>query len=172
MALRFLEKVIRRVVGRYFLIVPKTSVGIIQHNQFQEVDLNEYVLADRKRYLVIEKGKYRIGLRECPQLPNGEGSEIIPVIDNGKSSFDEFWNDEDIVQTYNGEDRQRFFVEAVDACSKYIHGHVADVGCGSGVFLKLMATLPDVSVLYGFDFSWSSVTRSRKCISTSLFCSQ
>lgn len=168
MVLRFLEKVIRRAVGHYFVVVPNTSIGIIRHGQFQEVDLNDHVLVDRKQCLVLEKGKYKIALRECPQIPHRGEDEIVPVIDNGKSSFEQFWNDEDIVQRYNGEDRQRFFVEALDACRKYIHGRVADVGCGSGVFLKMMATLADVS-LYGIDFSVSSVTRSRRCATSSVF---
>jgi ubiquinone/menaquinone biosynthesis C-methylase UbiE len=169
MVLQFLEKVIRRIFGHYFLIVPKASVGIIQHRQFQEIDLSEHVLADRKKYLVIEKGKYRIALRECPQLSNGDGSEVIAVIDNAKASFEVFWNDEDIVQRYNGEDRQKFFREALDACRKYIHGRVGDVGCGSGAFLKLIATLDVSATLYGIDFSWSSVMRSRRHASTSAF---
>ena len=169
MVLRFLERVIRRIFGRYFVIVTKTSIGVIQHRQFQEVDLSQYVLADRRKCLVIEKGKYKIALRECPQLANGDESGMMAVIDNTQSSFESFWSDEGIVQRYNGEDRQKFFREALDACRKYLHGRIADVGCGSGAFLQLMATLDLSPSLYGIDFSWSSVTRSRRHASTCMF---
>ncbi len=169
MVLRFLERVIRRIFGRYFVIVPKASSGVIRHRQFQEVDLSQYALADRSKYLVIEKGKYKIALRECLHMSNEDESAMIAVIDNAKSSFEAFWGDEGIVQRYNGEDRQKFFREALDACRKYLHGRIADVGCGSGAFLQLMSTLDLSSTLYGIDFSWSSVTRSRRCASTSMF---
>lgn len=162
MLLLFLEKVLRRLVGKHFSIIRKTKEGVLRDGMLTEVDFSDHEVVDKKKCLIVEKGKYRIAPRECSDESPERNKATQSVIDNSQSSFDEFWNDDGTVSEYLGEARQQFYGDVLGACGEYLRGHVADIGCGSGFVLKALSTMKGIDALCGVDFSRSSIKRCRK----------
>lgn len=162
MLLLFVEKVLIRLVGKYFSIIRKMKEGIVRHGMFAEVDFRDHAVVDKRKCLVIEKGKYKIVPREHQTKPTDGGESIPSVIDNSQSSFEEFWKDEAIVSEYLGEARQKFYGDVLEACGEYLRGRVVDIGCGPGFVLRALSSSGTIGALYGIDFSRSSIRRCRK----------
>ena len=162
MLLLFLEKMIRRLVGNYFSLIRKTKAGVLRDGIFTEVNFGDHEVVDKKKCLIVEKGKYKIALRESSSESLEPNKPFQSVIDNSQSSFDEFWNDDGVVSEYLGEARQQFYGDVLGACGEYLRGHVADIGCGPGFVLKALSTMKGVDALYGVDFSRSSIKRCRE----------
>ena len=169
MLLLFLEKVLRRLVGKHFSIIRKTEEGVLRDGIFTEVDFSDHVVVDKKKCLIVEKGKYKIAPRESSSESLGRDKAFQAIIDNSQSSFDEFWHDDGVVSEYLGEARQQFYRDVLEACGEYLRGHVADIGCGPGFVLKALSAMKSIDALYGVDFSRSSIKRCREEFSGGIF---
>jgi len=161
MLLTFIEKVVRRLIGKHFSIIRKAKQGVLRDGIFTEVDFSDHDVVDKNKCLIVEKGKYKITPRECSNESLERNAAVQSVIDNSRASFDEFWNDEVGVSEYLGQARQQFYADVLGACGEYLRGHVADIGCGPGFVLKALSTMRGIDVLYGVDFSRSSIKRCR-----------
>ena len=159
---RFLEKLVRLLLSGRFLVVEKRQDGIVRGGSFVPTDFGDHEVVDKRKYLIIEKGKYKIIHREGRKRIGADESVGMTVIDNSRSSYDEFWRSDEIVSSYQDEVRRVFFKEVWSACQKYVHGKVADIGCGSGFFLQLLAKHAAHHGIYGVDFSSSSIVRCRQ----------
>jgi 2-polyprenyl-3-methyl-5-hydroxy-6-metoxy-1,4-benzoquinol methylase len=169
MLLLIFEKVLRRLVAKHFTVIRKTVEGVLRDGIFTEVNFSDNAVVDKKKYLIIEKGKYKIAPRESPNEflePNKAGQSVI---DNSQSSFDAFWNDDSVVSEYLGQARQRFYSNVLGACGEYLRGHVADIGCGPGFVLKALSSMKSIEALYGVDFSQSSIKRCRGAFPGGIF---
>jgi ubiquinone/menaquinone biosynthesis C-methylase UbiE len=167
--LPFLERIAKQILGKKYLLVDKEAEGLVAKGQFVPMDLNRYKVVDRVRFLLVEKGKYRIEYRaDREKVEEGQSPGML-VIDNSRRSYDEFWRTDEIVSRYEEPMRKQFFSEVLDVCEKHIHGKVADIGCGSGCFLKLIQSRLPQCDLYGIDFSSSSVQRCKREISDGAF---
>lgn len=162
MLLIFIEKVFRRLLGNHFSIIRKTTEGVLRDGIFTEVNFGDHEVVDKKKCLIVEKGKYKIAPRERPNESLERNKAVQSVIDNSQSSFDEFWNDDGVVSEYLGQARQQFYSDVLGACGEYLRGHVADIGCGPGFVLKALSTMKGIDALYGVDFSRSSIKRCRE----------
>jgi 2-polyprenyl-3-methyl-5-hydroxy-6-metoxy-1,4-benzoquinol methylase len=168
MLLLFLEKVLRRLVGKHFSIIRKTKEGVIRYGMFTEVNFSDHEVVDKRKCLVIEKGKYKIAPRECPNESLERNKACQSVIDNSQSSFDEFWSDDGVVSEYLGQARQQFYSDVLRACDEYLRGRVIDVGCGPGFVLKVLSPHKAIEALYGVDFSRFSIKRCREELPTGM----
>jgi 2-polyprenyl-3-methyl-5-hydroxy-6-metoxy-1,4-benzoquinol methylase len=162
MLLLFLEKVLRRLVGKHFSIIRKTEEGVLRDGIFTEVNFRDHEVVDKKKFLIVEKGKYKIAPRESVSESLGRNNAFQAIIDNSQSSFDAFWHDDGVVSEYLGQARQQFYSDVLGACGEYLRGHVADIGCGPGFVLKALSTMKSIDALYGVDFSRSSIKRCRE----------
>jgi len=162
MTSRFLEKLLRILLGNRVLVTSKARDGIVREGVFEPVDFSDHEVVDKKKYLILEKGKYKIIHRSGPPQVGANESVGMTVIDNLQSSYDEFWRSDEIVAAYQEEERREFFKEVLSVCRQYIHGKVVDIGCGSGFFLQLLTTHITHHGVYGIDFSSSSIARCRK----------
>lgn len=165
MIISLFMRALRRAMQNEYLIVDAEREGIIREGQFIPCDFTRYELVDKATHLVLEKGKYRITQKEAGsgRRRRDEPSAML-VIDNSKDSYDRFWGDEEIIGDYLGESRLAFFDELHEACKAFITGRILDIGCGSGEFLKIVASRTPGGKFHGFDFSWSGVLRSRSVL--------
>jgi ubiquinone/menaquinone biosynthesis C-methylase UbiE len=166
---RFLEKLGWLLLRDRFLILDKGSEGIVRDGSFQAVDFSRRTLVDKSRHLVIEKGRYKITHRNGCAARDPNDSVGMDVIDNSRSSYDEFWRSDDVVAAYHDGARRAFYEEVLAICEKYVRGNVIDIGCGSGGFLHLLALRGRHQLLYGTDFSMSSIARCRRLIADARF---
>lgn len=159
---RFLERLVRFLLSGRFLVVEKGQDGVVRGGGFLPVDFSTHEVVDKRKRLVIEKGRYKIFHREGrSKVGAGEG-EGMAVIDNTRLSYDEFWRSDETVAAYQEEARRIFFEEVLSVCQKYVYGKVVDIGCGSGFFLQLLAKHAAHCGIYGIDFSSSSIVRCRR----------
>jgi SAM-dependent methyltransferase len=167
MWLRLAEKVLRRVAGKHFAIIPRRKEGIIRYGTFTDVDFRDHEVVDKTKALVIEKGKYKVMLRD--NAHGHAGSAGLAVVDNSKASFDGFWRNDAVVTEYLGQARRQFYDSVVAACRGYLHGRVIDIGCGPGSVLKALAPHISIEKLYGVDFSGCAIKRCREELPTGTF---
>jgi SAM-dependent methyltransferase len=167
MWLRIAEKALRRVAGKHFAIVPRKREGVLRHGTFTDVDFRDHEVVDKTKALVLEKGKYKVSVRDND---HGQASSAgLAVVDNSKASFDGFWRNDAMVREYLGQARQQFYDSVVEACGDYLHGRVIDVGCGPGSVLKALAPHGSIQQVYGVDFSGSAIERCREEVPTGMF---
>ena len=169
MWLKLFEKILRRLVGRQFFVIPKHKEGFLQRGEFLEVDLADQALVDKKKFLIVHKGKYKFTPRERWKQTHVLDSSVQALIDNSQESFNALWGDDARVDGYLEVGRQDFFREVLQACQPYLYGRVADIGCGSGYVVKALASSPAVREVYGVDFSTTSISRCRADVSDGHF---
>lgn len=162
MWLLLVEKALRRLVGEHFSIVPKRKEGVIRYGEFTEVDFSDHEVVDKKKALIVDKGKYKFIPRESWKQTHDPDTSVQAIVDNSQSSFDEFWSDEGLVSEYLVEGRQAFYREVLKSCETYLYGRVVDIGCGPGYVVKALSSSGVVEKLYGVDFSSASIKRCRK----------
>jgi 2-polyprenyl-3-methyl-5-hydroxy-6-metoxy-1,4-benzoquinol methylase len=162
MTSRFLEKLVRFLLGDRFLLVDRVRDGIVRGGGFETIDFTDHEFVDKRKYLVLEKGKYKIIHRDGHKKIGADEGVGMAVIDNSRSSYDDFWRSDETVAAYQEKERREFFKEVLSVCRQYIHGKVVDIGCGSGFFLQLLTTHMTHHGVYGIDFSSSSIARCRK----------
>lgn len=161
MLLMLIERLLRRAVGRHFFIIPKHQEGFLHGGVFTEADLGDHAVVDRKKFLVVSKGKYKFIPRASWKQAHGPDSSMQAVVDNTQKSFDEFWSDDALTSGYLEVGRQAFFREVLSACQPYLHGRVADIGCGSGYVVRALMSSQTITGIYGVDFSAASTKRCR-----------
>ena len=169
MWLMLFEKILRRLLGTYFFIVPKKKEGVLQGGEFVEADMMDYAVVDKKKFLIVHKGKYKFIPRESWKRTHVPDTSVQAIVSNSQESFDQFWSDDDLVGNYLEVGRQEFFKEVLAACQPYLRGRVADIGCGSGYIVKALTSSPAVAKIYGVDFSSSSIKRCRADVSEGHF---
>src|SRR5437016_5782221 len=124
MTSRFLEKLVRFLLGDRFLLVDRVRDGIVRGGGFEAVDFTNHEFVDKRKYLVLEKGKYKIIHRDGHKKIGADESVGMAVIDNSRSSYDEFWRSDETVTAYQGQVRSVFYEEVLAVCRKYVHGQV------------------------------------------------
>jgi len=164
MWLRLVEKILRRLFGEYFCIIPRHREGVLRGGVFADVDFLDHVVVDKKHSLIVEKGKYKFIPRPSWIRTHPPDSSVQAIVDNSLESFDHFWETDQLVGEYLAEARREFYREVLAACGPYLHGRVADVGCGPGYVLQALASSGSAKQLYGMDFSSSSIKRSREAV--------
>lgn len=163
------EKVLRRLTGKHFAIVPRGKEGVLRYGAFTEVDFSDHEVVDKKKALIVEKGKYKVTLRERIEGRGHSSNAGLAVVDNSKASFDGFWGDDGVVSEYLGQARRQFYDRVLGACGEYLQGRVIDVGCGPGFVLKALSAHKSIEELYGVDFSRSAIKRCREELPTGMF---
>ena len=162
MWLRLIEKVLRRLLRKYFLVLPRDSHGILHDGVLTSVDLADHQIVDKTRYLIVEKGKYAFVPRPYWIRRHTVDTSVQAIIDNSVKAFDDFWTDNRCVAEYLVEARKDFYREVLNNCQMYLHGRVVDVGCGPGFVAQALSSSGLVREIYGFDFSAASIKRCRE----------
>ena len=163
MVFEFLKKIAINVIKDEYLIIKKGDEGIIRDGVFSPCDFSLHTLVDKTNNFILEKGKYKISLRDRDEV--GENDPVgMFVIDNLRDSYEKFWCSEKIINNYLCENRINFFHEIFITCKKYLRGRIIDVGCGSGDFLKIINENNIDCEIHGFDFSSSALQRCKKNI--------
>jgi len=169
MWLRLVEKILRRLVGKYLCIIPRQKEGVLRGGSFAEVDFLDHEVVDKKHSLIVPKGKYKFIPRQSWIRTHAMDSSVQAIVDNSMESFDHFWKTDQLVDEYLVQARQNFYEEVLVECGPYLHGRVADIGCGPGFVLKALASSGTAKELYGLDFSLSSIVRCRQEVPAAKF---
>jgi 2-polyprenyl-3-methyl-5-hydroxy-6-metoxy-1,4-benzoquinol methylase len=162
MWLRLVEKILRRLVGQHFCIIPRHKEGVLRGREFADVDFRDHEVVDKKHKLIVEKGKYKFIPRPSWLQAHPPDTSTQAIVDNSMESFDHFWKTDQLVADYLVEARQDFYREVLAESGPYLHGCVVDIGCGPGFVLKALASSGTAKHLYGLDFSLSSIKRCRE----------
>lgn len=162
---RFFHKVqgaINRWVLNNYIVAGKKQEGVVRNGAFSPVNFETHDIIDRTKYLVVEKGKYRITSRGERTADRNDPTGMF-VIDNSCDSYNKFWASDRIIERYLDSGRRAFYETIVDSCKEHFHGKIIDVGCGSGDFLSVVSKQINCQV-HGLDFSGSSIERCRNLI--------
>ena len=162
MWLRLVEKILCRLVGKHFCIIPRQKEGVLRGGTFVVVDFRDHEVVDKKHSLIVEKGKYKFIPRPSWIRTHPVDPSVQAIVDNSVESFDHFWKTDQLVGEYLVEARQDFYREVLEECGPYLHGRIADIGCGPGFVLKALSSSGMAKGLYGLDFSSSSIKRCRE----------
>lgn len=161
--MNFLKTIFSYLLEKRYIAIPKNAEGIIKDGAFSPCNLSSHILVDKGKNLILEKGKYKISLRDRDEV--GENDPVgMFVVDNLRASYEKFWGSEKIINNYLCENRVNFFHEIFNTCKKYLRGRLIDVGCGSGDFLKIINENNIDCEIHGFDFSSSAIQRCKKNI--------
>lgn len=163
MAFELLKKIVDRLIGDKYIIILREREGIIKNGEFTPCDFSSQVLVNKDKNFILEKGKYKIALRDQKQLRQDEPVGMY-VIDNTRESYNKFWGSEEIINCYLDKNRVLFFRKVISQCKKYIHGQTIDIGCGSGDFLRILNELGIDIKIHGIDFSGSAIQRCKKLL--------
>lgn len=162
MWLRLIEKVLRRLLGKHLFILPKDYTGVLRDKTFAPVDFSDHQVVDKKRHLIVEKGKYKFVPRPAWITTHGIDTSVQVIVDNALESFDEYWANEGLVSEYLVAARKDFYYEVLSACEPYLCGNTVDVGCGPGFVSQILSSSQNIKTVYGIDFSLTSIKRCRQ----------
>jgi ubiquinone/menaquinone biosynthesis C-methylase UbiE len=152
-----LENIALRILGKNYIVFDHTGKCVNPDNR-SSADALE--LVDKRKYLLLEKGRYKIVHKEGHILAEDEPMGM-KVIDNSSEAYDRFWGDSAISEKYV-ESSMTFYQEVLDKCRSYLRGTILDSGCGTAGFFGLISKNNIRAELYGMDFSLSSIRRSRE----------
>ena len=122
MWLRLVEKMLRRLVGQHFCIIPRHKEGVLRGREFADVDFRDHEVVDKKHKLIVEKGKYKFIPRPSWLQAHPPDTSTQAIVDNSMESFDHFWKTDQLVADYLVEARQDFYREVLAESGPYLHG--------------------------------------------------
>ena len=125
--------------------------------------LRRFRIVDNSKFLFVRKNRHKISALAR------NGTPLEQTLDNSASGWDIFWKDEESITAYLSKDRRKFYEIVLKHLSPYLKQSLIEVGCGSGLFLQIIAKQFPQITLHGTDFSESSVAYCKKLIPQGTF---
>jgi ubiquinone/menaquinone biosynthesis C-methylase UbiE len=164
-----MKRILVYIISKDYIVTEKNQEGIITEGRFLPYDLKVYLLIDKTKHLILEKGKYKITLKQNQKFINYIDQPGMMIVDNSREAYDQFWQNKQIVNKYLDEGRIKFYSDVFEKCKKHLKGTVVDIGCGSGDFLKIIMDNNIQCTVYGTDFSTGSIQRCKDFIQNGTF---